>query len=167
MQYDHFSIYGFKIEYPKDWRVELKPKSEKETGEVAFHSPERDRMFVFWGILEEAKKRYASLDEHVERTIKKVKKIRGVNSLEVVERKELEMNGHRAIFALLKATFIQGFFLRRREVSQELLSSHLYCEQTARYFILHGSPRSDEKSTEHADVFEHMQKSFRCHTKHI
>ncbi|NIW13592.1 MAG: hypothetical protein GWN31_06590, partial [Candidatus Thorarchaeota archaeon] len=118
MQYDHFSIYGFEVEYPKDWIVELNPKSEKTTGEVAFHSPERDRMFVFWGVLEGAKKKYTSLDEYLEQTIQKVKKIRGVNSLEVVERKELKMNGHRAIFALLKVTFIQGFFLRRREVSQ-------------------------------------------------
>ena len=166
MQYDHFSIYGFEVEYPEDWRVELNPKSEKKTGEVTFHSPERDRMFVFWGVLEEAKKKYASLDEHVERTIERVKKSRGVNSVEIVERKELEINGHRAIFAHLKATSIQGF-LQRREVSQELWSSHLYCEQTARYFVLHEEPSSDERSKEHADIFEHIQKSFRCHTKHI
>lgn len=165
MQYDHFSIYGFEVEYPKDWRVESNPKSEKNTGDVAFHSPERDRMFVFWGALEEAKKNFTSLDEHVDRTIGRVKKSRGVNFLEVVERKELEMNGHRAIFTHLKATFIQRFFLRRRRVSQELWASHLYCEQTARYFVVHGSPSSEERSTEHADVFEHMRKSFRCHTK--
>ena len=163
MQHDRFSIYGFEVEYPEDWRVELNPKTEKETGEVAFQSPEKDRMFVFWGVLEEAKKTFASLDEHVDRTIQKVQKSRGVNSLEVIERKELEISGHRAIFTHLKATFTQGF-LRRREVSQELWSSHLYCEQTARYFVLHGSPSSDERSKKHADVFKHMQKSFKCHT---
>jgi len=165
MQYDHFSIYGFKVEYPKDWRVELNPKSEKKTGEVAFQSPERNRIFVFWGVLEEAEKTFASLEEHVERTIEKVKKSRGVSSVEVVEQKELEMNGHRAIFTHLKATFIQGFIVKRREFSQELWSSHLYCQQTGRYFIVHTSPRLNERSMEHADVFKRMQKSFRCHTK--
>ncbi len=164
MRYDHFSIYGFDVEYPKDWRVELNPKSEKTAGEVAFQSPERDRMFVFWGALEEAKKNFESLDEHVERTIEKVKKSRGVNYVEVTEQKELKINGHRAIFTHLKATFTQGF-LKRREVSRQLWSSHLYCEQTARYFILHGSPSSEEISTEHATVFKHMQKSFKCHIK--
>ncbi|MDH5437417.1 MAG: hypothetical protein OEX76_00775 [Candidatus Bathyarchaeota archaeon] len=163
MQYDHFSIYGFEVEYPKDWRVKLNPKSEKKTGEVAFHSPESDGMFVFWGVLEDAKKKYASVDEHVERTIEKVEKTRGVKSMDIVERKELEINGHRAISTHLKATFIQATFLRRREVSREVWSFHLYCEQTARYFVLHGSPSSDERSMEQADVFEHMQKTFRCH----
>jgi len=165
MQYDHFSIYGFKVDYPKDWRVELNPKSEKETGEVLFHSPEKDGIFVFWGALEEAKRTYASLDEHVERTIARVKKSRGVKHVEVVERKELEMNGHKAIFAHLKATIIRAFFLRRIMVSQQLWSFHLYCEQTARYFVVHGSTSSDERSMEHADVFEHVQKSFRCHIR--
>ena len=165
MQYDHFSIHGFEVEYPKEWRVELHPKSKRKTGEVAFQSPERDRMFVFWGELEEAKKKFASLDEYVEKTIKKVKKSRDVNSVEVVERKELEINGHRAIFTNLRATIIQGFLLKRRKVPQNLWASHLYCEQTSRFFIVHGSPSSDERSTEHAKVYEHMQKSFRCHTK--
>jgi len=166
MQYDHFSIYEFEVEYPKDWRVELAPKSEKEAGDVAFHSPERDSMFVFWSVLEEAEKRYASLDEHVEQTIERVKKSRGVKSVEVVEEKKLKMNGHKAIFVHLKATFIQGF-LRRRMVSREFWSSYLYCEQTARYFVLHGAPSSDERPMEHADIFKHMQKSFRCHTEHV
>jgi len=165
MQYDHFSIYGFKVEYPKDWRVELKPNSEKKAGEVAFQSPEKNRISVFWGALEEAEKTFASLEEHVKRTIEKVKKSRGVSSVEVVEQKELEINGHRAIFTHLKATSIQSFIVKRREISQELWSSHLYCQQTSRYFVVYGSPRSNEKLMEHTDVFKHMQKSFRCHTK--
>ncbi|NIR87534.1 hypothetical protein GWO13_08260 [Candidatus Bathyarchaeota archaeon] len=159
MQYDNFSIYGFQVEYPENWRVELYPKSAKETGEVSFISPEKDRMFVFWGLLEEVKKTFTSLDEHVERTIKKIEKTRGVDSLEVVERKELEINGHRAIFTNLQATISRGFFLFRRKELRGLLACHLYCEKASRFFILHGSL----SSMEHEDVFDHMQKSFKCH----
>lgn len=167
MDYDHFSIYGFEVEYPKDWVVELNPKSMKKKGDVAFYVPEKDRIFVSWGMLEEAKKRYESLDKHVDDAIHgNLRRKRAVKSMEVAERKKIETNGHTTIFNHLKARVAQSQSLfNASETSQEIWSTHHYCEQTARYFVLYGYSSSDDDSKEYVDVFEHMQRSFRCHEK--
>ena len=166
MPYDRLSIYGFGVDYPKDWRVELKPESDRNRGNVVFHSPTRDNMFVSWEILERVKKRYTSLAEQVNDVLENIKKSRGVKSVEVMERKELEINGHTGVFTHSKVTSIKAFFfLRKRVILQELWSLHVYCEQTARFFALYGSSSSDERSLEQADIFKHMQKTFRCHAE--
>ena len=165
MQHDCLSIYGFGVDYPKDWRVELKPESDRNRGNLVFHSPTRDNMFVSWEILERVKKRYTSLAEQVNDVLENIKKSRGVKSVEVMERKELEINGHTGVFTHLKVTSIQGFFLKKRVILQEIWSLHVYCEQTARFFALYGSSSSDERSLEQADTFKHMQKTFRCHAE--
>ena len=165
MQYDCLSIYGFGVDYPKDWRVGLKPESDRNRGNLVFHSPTRDNMFVSWEILERVKKRYTSLAEQVNDVLENIKKSRGVKSVEVMERKELEINGHTGVFTHVKVTSIQAFFLKKRVILQELWSLHVYCEQTARFFALYGSSSSDERSLEQADIFKHMQKTFRCHAE--
>ena len=35
MDYDHFAAYGFDVEYPDTWKVELNPKSEHEIGRAS------------------------------------------------------------------------------------------------------------------------------------
>lgn len=165
MQYDCLSIYGFEVGYPQGWRVELKPESDRKRGNLVFHSPTRDNMFVSWEILERVKKRYTSLSEQVDDVLEKIKKSRGVKSVEVMERKELEINGHMGVFTHLKATSIHGLFLRKRVTLQELWSLHVYCEQTARFFAVYGSSSSNQRSPEQADIFKHMQKTFKCHAE--
>ncbi|MFQ6081313.1 MAG: hypothetical protein ACE5OW_06570, partial [Candidatus Bathyarchaeia archaeon] len=110
-------------------------------------------------------KRYTSLAEQVNGVLENIKKTRGVKSVEVMERKELKINGHTGVFTHLKVTSVHGFFLKKRVVLQEFWSLHVYCEQTARFFALYGSSSSDERSLEQADIFKHMQKTFRCHTE--
>jgi len=165
MQYDHLSVYGFCVDYPEDWRVELKPESDRNKGNLAFHSPTKDNMFISWEILERVQKRYTSLAEQVNDVLENIKKSRGVKSLEVMEKKELEINGHTGVFTHLKVTSIQPFFFKKRVNLQELWSLHVYCEQTARFFALYGSSGSDERSLEQADIFKHMQRTFRCHAE--
>jgi len=166
MQYDHLSVYGFAVDYPEDWRVELKPESDRNRGNLAFHSPTKDNMFISWEILERVQKRYTSPAEQVDSVLENIKKSRGVKSLEVMERKELEINGHKGVFTHLKVTSIHAiFFLKKHVILHELWSLHVYCEQTARFFALYGSSTSEEKSLEQADIFKHMQKTFRCHAE--
>jgi len=166
MRYDHLSVYGFAVDYPEDWRVELKPESDRNRGNLAFHSPTKDNMFISWEILERVKRRYTSLAEQVDDVLENVKKSRGVKSLEVMERKELEINGHKGVFTHLKVISIHAvFFFKKRVILQELWSLHVYCEQTARFFALYGMSSSEERSPKQADIFKHMQKTFKCHTE--
>jgi len=164
MQYDRLSIFGFEADYPKDWRVELKPESDRNRGNLAFHSPTKDNMFISWEILERVQKRYSSLAEQVNGVLENIKKSRGVKSVEVLERKELEINGHKGVFTHLKVTSIHAiFFFKKRVILQELWSLNVYCEQTARFFALYGMSSSDERSLQQANIFKHMQKTFKCH----
>jgi copper chaperone CopZ len=164
MRYESFSIYGFKIEYPVDWTVELNPKSSRTRGDVVFHSPTKDKFFVSWYSLELVRKKYASLTKHANEIIKKIKKTSGVKSVEVIRQKEVEINKHRTIFMHLRVTSSSTFF-RKREIFQENRALHMYCEQTARYFVLYESTRPNERWTEQEDIFNHMQKSFKCHSE--
>jgi hypothetical protein len=156
MQYDRLSVYGFGVDYPQDWRVELKPESDRNRGNLVFHSPTRDNMLVSWEILERVQKRYSSLAEQVDGVLENIRKSRGVKSVEVMEREELEINGHTGVFTHLKVTIIQGFFPKKRVILQELWSLHVHCEQTSRFFALYGSSSSDERSLEQAEIFKHM-----------
>ena len=51
-----FSAYGFSIQYPMVCRVEFNPKSLRGKGDVVFHFPDREKLFVTWGNLAAALK---------------------------------------------------------------------------------------------------------------
>ena len=163
MDYDRFSIYGFQIGYPRTWKVELNPKSEHAKGDVAFKSPEKTKMFVSWGLLETVKKKFASLDDQVEASIKRIKKDGQVGHLEVLDRKELEVCGHRALYTRLCATVQSAsFFSRSAGGQRELWAMHLRCEESGRYFVVYASSETAKKLEEVADIYNHLQASFRC-----
>jgi hypothetical protein len=160
MRYDRFLVYGFGIDYPEDWRVEL--VGSKGRGLVTFRLS-RDKIFLTWDSLEEAKKRYASLVEHVDKSIREIKESRNVKSVEVIERKEVKINEHKGLFTHLKVVSTQRSLLKKRVLVHEGWTLHVHCEQTARFFILYGW--SDERLVEQADIFKHMLKSLKCHRR--
>ena len=165
MRYESFSIYGFKVEYPVDWIVELNPKSSRTRGDVVFHSPTKDKIFVSWDSLQLVKKKYTSLTKHADKILERIKKTSGVESVEIIKQEEIEINKHKAIFRHLKVASLQtAFSFRKRVLFQENWSLQVYCEQTARYFVLYGSTRPNERWIEQEDIFNHIQKSFRCHS---
>jgi hypothetical protein len=46
-----FAVYGFGLRIPNDWRVEFNPKGDRIKGDVAFHTPKKNRIFISWGPL--------------------------------------------------------------------------------------------------------------------
>lgn len=165
MEFDRFSIYGFKMEYPASWTVTIDQKSKKMRGEVWFISPKKEKIVVSWSPLEEAKKEYTSLDMHVDHALERIRKMRGHKSVETVKRDELEISGHRVIINHLGLRAVERGLLKSKEVSREARSLQLYCEESGRYFVAYGLLTLNDISTEYADAFEHMKKSFRCHTE--
>ena len=75
----------------------MNPKDSRRKGDVAFHSPKGNRFFVSWGILEDANKRFKSLDEHRDKSIKQVSKGPDVAKVDIADSREDQISGHRAL----------------------------------------------------------------------
>jgi len=164
-EYESFCIYGFCTVCPVTWKVELNSKSDRSEGDVAFKSPEKVNIFLGWGPLKKAEKRYSSLEEHVKDSLNRIKKNQGVKDIELVQSKVVQIGSHKAIFShakviLSKLTLLP--FTKAKTYEREVRSMHLYCKSSGRYFALFGEVTSD-KTLEHGEVFENMIKSFTCH----
>lgn len=164
-EYEPFCIYGFHVVCPATWKIELNPKSDRIEGDVVFKSPDKDRIFVSWGPLEKAKKKYSSPEEHANDTIRRIKKKGGVKEVELIRRKVIRVNSHETIFSHVKVVFsIPSLFPfgKAKTYEREVRCMHLYCESSGRYSILFGEITPD-KTIQHGDIFESMIKSFICH----
>jgi len=159
--YELFSMYGFSIDYPDTWEVELNPKSERTGGDVVFKTL-RHRVFLSWGLLDSAEKKYGSLDKHVDASIQKVRKGGDVRKLETLERTSASMNGHKAIFSHYRVTLGVSFYAMRTAY-REVSSVHLHCEKTGKFFVLYESIMGSDTVTGLETIFGHMKDTFRCH----
>jgi hypothetical protein len=163
VQYEILSIYGFQLGYPRGWIVEFKRKCSRNQGEIIFHAPTKNKITISWYDIGEIKKRYKTINDHVDKIMEKIKKSPGVESVEIIKKTELEINRHKAIFVHLKIGSSQSFFFRKRVFFQECWSLHVYCENTGRYFVLYCLTRPNESSTNQESVFSYMRESFKCH----
>ncbi len=153
-------MYGFSIEYPDTWDVELNPKSERRAGDVVFKTT-RQRIFLTWGSLEIVKQKFGSLDKHAEAGLEKVRKGSDVKKMEMILHKEDWVNGHRAIFNRFRVTLGVSFFAMRTAY-RELSSVHLHCEKTGKFFVIYESVMGQDIFTD-VELFEHMKGSLACH----
>jgi len=164
-EYESFCIYGFCTVCPTAWKVELNPKSDRSEGDVAFKSPERENIFVSWGPLEKAKKRYSSLEEHADDPLKRIKKNSGVKEVKLAKRKVVQLSSHDAVISYIKVVLSKPSllpFAKGKTEEREVRCMHIHCEPSERYFVLYGEIASD-KSLEQGEIFENMIKSFSCH----
>ncbi|MDG6933367.1 MAG: hypothetical protein JRN68_01580 [Nitrososphaerota archaeon] len=158
-----FAIYGVSLEVPEDWTVEVNPKSNRQKCDIAFHMEEGNKFYLSWGVLNEAQERFKTLDEHVDFSLKQVQKGRDVDSLETVERKDGEVNGHRSIFARV-SVLVRSGFMGRTATRRVFLSTHFYCPETMRFYVVYllsGSAQVDEESM--ITTYRDVMSSFRCH----
>lgn len=162
MGYDRFSIYGFGIDYPDLWTIELNPKSLHRKGDVAFKSPHGAKIFVSWGPLEEATKKYPTIEAHANGSVDQLKRNRDVKKISMIERKRIELSGHEAVYSHFVATIVVGF-MAQSQGERELISAHLHCDESRRYFVLYGAASTPENMVEQKEVFSPMRESFACH----
>jgi hypothetical protein len=159
---EKFALYGFQLDIPDNWRIEVNPKSTRQKGDVAFHSPKGNRFFVSWGKLEDASKRFRTLEEHRDRNLKQIKKGQDVRSVDVGQSYETQLSGHKALFTEVRAEVKQGMFGRATYV-REMWSVHLYCENRARYFVIYCLLRDPAEYDDYSKVFKSMATSLVCH----
>jgi hypothetical protein len=159
---EKFALYGFQMEIPDNWRIEVNPKSTRLKGDVAFHSPKGNRFFISWGKLEDASKRFTTLEAHRDQNLKQIRKGQDVKQVDVGQSYEARISGHRSLFTEVRAEVKQGMFGRASYV-REMWSVHLYCENRGRYFVIYCLLRDPKEYEDYGKVFKSMANSLVCH----
>ncbi len=161
--YELLALYGFSAKYPDNARLEFNPKARREKGDLVFHLQEGLKIFLSWGSLEEARKRYenaaAQASDSVERSIRSTRgRLDGTH-----ETRNLEIQGHDAVYTHARMLFEQGgFLLGARRVRQDAHAMHVHCEDSGRYYVVYAfaKPEASEKL---GKIFEPIMCSFKCH----
>lgn len=169
MDFSIFSVYNLKIDYPSSWRVKLKEKSSLARGHVAFLAPDGNRgIFLTWGELHEARKKFRNPREQAENSLRKMRKDRpyGEDSLKILDQRELEVNGHKGFMnhMHLKSLRFGAIPLFARPTFREIYAVFLHCEESQRFFVIVGDFKPDESD----DSWRSLNcclKSFNCHLK--
>ncbi len=163
-EFEKFSVYNFSMNYPPVCRVEFNPKSRREGGDVVFHFPDKEKVFLSWGALEKATKKFETVDKQAEHSIQSVKKSSGVKGFEKISQDSLEINDHKAVFNRIRMEEVRaGFFPGKGGgIKREALSLHLHCEKSGRYFVIYAM-LTGQAPGDFDDLYMTMAKSFKCH----
>jgi hypothetical protein len=159
---EKFALYGIELEIPGDWRFEFNPKGSRKKADVVFQSPQGNRFFVSWGPLDEALKRFKTLEAHRDYGIQRVKKGPDVRSIEVSDLNELQIGGHRGLLSHVNAKIQRG--MMSRGVSQrDIWSIHFHCPESSRYYVIYSMQRDADEFDDLSVIFRSLANSMRCH----
>jgi hypothetical protein len=157
------AMYGFSAKYPGNARLELNPKTRREKGDVVFHLEEGFKIFLSWGNLEDARKRYATAaaqaSDSIQRSVRSARaKLDGTP-----ETKNLKIQGHDATYTHARM-FVErgGFPFGSRRVTQDSHSMHLQCDVSGRYYVVYAFGRP-ETSEQVGKIMEPIMLSLKCH----
>jgi hypothetical protein len=161
--FETFSVYSLSMDYPAVCRIEFNPKSRREAGDVVFHFPDREKVFLSWGKLENAQKKFPTVEDQAEHSLKAIEKSAGVRKLEKVSHDLLEINSHKAAYNRVSMEQAAASFLsRKRMTKREAFSLHLHCESMSRYFVIY-TLLSENAPEDFEGLFLDMVHSFKCH----
>lgn len=159
---EKFAAYGVEVDIPEDWRIEFNAKSTREKGDVAFHSPKNNVFFVSWGKLEEAQRRFKSLEEHRDATIKRIRGDPNMKSVEIVSSVKETMSGHDGIISEVVAKKRSGL-ISRSEPIHRIWSVHFYCPQRSRYYVVYSQVKVEGEYPDFAGMFKRVTGTMKCH----
>ncbi len=157
-----FSVYGFRLRIPDNWRVEFNPKGNRVKGDVAFHSPKKNRIFISWGSLEEANKRFKTIEEQRDWGVQQMKKTKEIREAEVSESKTIQVCGHRALISKVSAKGSGGLLSPRRP-DRTVSSMYLYCPNRSRFYVLYSALAFPDEYPDFPRLFERVAQSMVCH----
>jgi hypothetical protein len=162
-KFETFSVYKFSIDYPSVCRVEFNPKSRRETGDAVFHFPDKEKVFVSWGDLEKAKKRFPSIEEQAEHGIKTVGKSSSIKGTERIKKDIIKVNSHNAVYNHVRLNqAAPGLFGGGKPTPHDAYSVHLQCDDSSRYFVIY-TLLSSHAPEDFGDLMNAMVDSFKCH----
>jgi len=159
---ESFALYGFHIEIPDNWRVEVNQKGTRQKGDVVFQSKGGNRIFVSWGPLDQATRRFKTLEEHRDNSVKQIEKSPDVKAVDVRESREEMIGGHRALITHVSASVKAGM-LSKAANDRDMWSMHFYCPNTSRYYVLYSMLRDANEFPDFSRVFITISRSMTCH----
>lgn len=163
-EFETLSLYGISIEYPKAARLELNRKSTREQGDVVFHFHRREKIVLSWGSLEEARRHYDDANAQAVASIDRAKKSQQIRNMQCVERKDIPLKGHEAVYNHMRFEVVSRGILRERKIAeQETHSVHLHCPESGRFYVLYGSATSFPDASDQRSVLLAMTSSLKCH----
>ena len=161
IEFEHFAAYGFSVDYPRDCTIEMRPKSARNGGEVAFRLSRENVFFLSWGPLEKVKK-FDGVDAHADYSIDRIRKNKEAKIRES-KRERMEVNGHPSPFNHVWIEVAKrGVLFSMSRSSYETRSLHLHCENSSRYFILYVQGTTQASGLQ-GSVMTRMVQSFACH----
>jgi hypothetical protein len=160
-EYELLEMYGFSIEYPDTWEVEIGPRSTSTAGDVAFRTRGM-RVFLSWGPLGEKRRQFENLDSLVKDSFTRMKKGPDVRKLEIVDTKETVVNGHRSIYNSARLTLGIGL-MAMKTAKREVDALHFYCEQSQRFLALYTDGIGEGSLSHFPEIFLHMSSTVKCH----
>jgi len=161
---ERFSAYGLGVDVLDDWRIEFNPKSTREKGDVAFHSPRKNVFFVSWGKLDDAQRRFETIEQQRDESVKRVKSNPNVAMAKIELSSNEMINGHEGILTKMVTQRRRGGMLSRgQDPPHEVWTAHLHCPQTSRYYVVYWDIRDGEEYADIEERFRAMVRSFVCH----
>jgi hypothetical protein len=160
-RFERFAAYGFSVDYPADCVLELKPKSKRDEGEVAFKSSGNNVFFLSWGPLEKVKNLHG-VGGHADYSIERIRKNREAKIREI-KRESVEVNSHSSPFNHIWIDVDRrGFLFGSTRSSHEIRSLHVHCENSSRYFMIYAQGAAGASDLQ-GIVMTRMIQSFTCH----
>jgi hypothetical protein len=157
---DTLMIYGFSFNFSSSARIEFHPKFEREAGELAVKSPTGSIARVTWGPLGKVANKLPTAEEHARFSLDQIRK-GASGSMTSIEHKGIQLNGHEATYNHIKIEML-GKSLIPKQQQREVISLHIHCTPTSRYFIIYGE--SDTTNiNEQKQTIQQIISSFRCH----
>ncbi len=164
-RFEKLCIYNFSIDYPSICdRIEFNPKSKRDGGDLVFHLPDKEKIFLTWGKLDNARKKFQTLEEYAEYSINEVRRGAKGGLFERTPPRSLRVNSHNAVYNQTSLSEPSLGFLKahRKSTKRGTYSIHLYCDQSCRFFVVYELlSRETEMSSE--ETFMKMVNSFKCH----
>ncbi|MDA4122355.1 MAG: hypothetical protein OK456_04145 [Thaumarchaeota archaeon] len=158
---DTLAIYGFSFRYPASRSLEFNPKFKREQGDVAVKSPEKAVVFFSWGDLAKLQKTQTGLEAHAKFSLEKIKKsVQG--KMVQVERRELTLNGHPALFNHVKVEVPRRGLVGKSGGEQEVRSLHLHCPDSGRYYVVYATSTAANSEVQ-SRTLDEIVASVRCH----
>jgi hypothetical protein len=158
------ALYGFSAKIPNDARLEFNPKARREKGDLAFHLQEGYKIFLSWGKLEDARKRYKTAAEQAADSVKRSLKSSFAKLEGEPHTENLKIQDHDAVYTRARMRLERGGFpMGSRRVTQDALALHLHCEDTGRYYVIYAFTRP-EVSEDVQRNFEPIMSSLKCHS---
>jgi hypothetical protein len=162
-KYELLAMYGFSANCPNNARLELNPKTRREKGDVVFHLKDGIKVFLSWGSLEDARKRYATAAAQASASIERSVKSTRAKLDGTPETRNLKIQGHDATYTHARM-FVErgGFPFGSRRVTQDSHSMHLQCDESGRYYVVYAFARP-ETSEQVGKIIEPIMLSLKCH----